>query len=47
MMKRRLFFFFVLVVLAAAALTFGIGRFALPIYPLLAAMPLPWGDRRC
>jgi hypothetical protein len=29
------------------ALTFGVGRFALPIYPLLAAMPLPWGDRRC
>jgi hypothetical protein len=29
------------------ALTFGIGRFALPIYPLLAAMPLPWGDRKC
>jgi hypothetical protein len=29
------------------ALTFGAGRFALPLYPLLAAMPLPWGDRSC
>jgi 4-amino-4-deoxy-L-arabinose transferase-like glycosyltransferase len=29
------------------ALTFGVGRFALPIYPLLAVMSLPWGDRNC
>jgi 4-amino-4-deoxy-L-arabinose transferase-like glycosyltransferase len=29
------------------AMTFGMGRYALPIYPLLAAMPLPWRVRRC